>query len=243
MAKKEKNTTVIDEIELDDVKVEDVIIEDEKGEPELVVRVEYSKYNPFVLNAYNHTHQKHKSLYNTYKYLLALTLGIFLLIGLWLSTIWQLNTMEQLGIPVRELSALMGDNGFTPEQILAIFGSPATATADAVYGFGIFDFKGAGLDSGWLTALIVFGWLSIFTIFPMLLFKNGTAWSLGFLGLGTVMLIVVMVLLFMGISAQYNLIVLTRKINLILGQGENASQYLVETYFNELKEYIFGATV
>ncbi len=225
-------------VEAKSVKKEDIKVESKVEVLENTAttnNIAYSKYNPLIIK--NKFEQKNNNnIYNFFKFSIALSLGIFLLLALWMSTIWQANTISGLGIKLEALNTAGSTAIFTNEQIIEILGGADKIKQPAM---NLLDFHSINLNLAWLNSLIAFGFLSLFMLVPVLLFKNGTLLSIISITLGFLFLVIIITLFSMGISEQYQLIIFGRDANLYL---RDADQYHIDKLLVLIKDFIYGPT-
>ncbi|MGL5732885.1 MAG: hypothetical protein ACRCXE_02360 [Metamycoplasmataceae bacterium] len=153
----------------------------------------YSEWNKLVIPS---AANEKKKLFNVLKYGTALLLLVTSLIALWFAAQWQtVNVLSTMGVDVTKWSAYLADNAAGAEN--------ATLIAK-ISGYQLWDLKDAVISKGGVDALVILGIVLLFSGLPLLIFKNGTQWSLGSITLSWILLIAVIVLFSMGLASQWN---------------------------------------
>ncbi|MGL5205345.1 MAG: hypothetical protein ACRC7B_00295 [Metamycoplasmataceae bacterium] len=152
--------------------------------------IAYSEWNKLVIPSAAH---EKKKLFNILKYGTALILLVIGLISLWFAAQWQtVNVLSTLGIDISKWTNYLSSND--------TYGN--AAIIDKIVGYQLWDLKDAVISKGGVEALTIMGILLLFSGFPLLIFRNGTQWSLGSIALSWVLLIVVIALFSMGLASQ-----------------------------------------
>lgn len=159
----------------------------------------YSEWNKLIIPS---AERKNKKTFNILKYSTALLLLVIGLISLWFAAQWQSpNVLSKIGIDVNKwLNYLSSDDTLGNAALI-----------NKISQYQLWDLKGAVLSSAGVEALVAMGIILLFSGFPLLIFKNGTAWSLGSIALSWILLIIVISLFSLGLVSQSNAI----KINTI----------------------------
>ncbi|MGL6125167.1 MAG: hypothetical protein ACRC1F_01605 [Metamycoplasmataceae bacterium] len=175
--------------------MEPQVIQDENIQEQEQVIV-YSKWNKLVIPS---AEKQGKKYFNILKYGTALLLLIIGLISLWFAAQWQTpNVLARIGIDVNKWS-----NYLTSTDTLG-----NAELIKKISEFQLWDLQGSVLSQGGVEALVVMGIALLFSAFPLLIFKNGTAWSMGSIALSWVLLIIVTILFSLGLESQSNAIAL-----------------------------------
>ena len=203
--------------EIKDKKVEDISVDTKE-------KIIYSKFNKFIFKtSNNNSFSKQNNLgYNLFKLSLALILAAFILISLWMTTIWQKGTpgvllgsgnngtLVNLGVNIESMNIY--DGGLlTDAQIATMLNK------------NIFQFSGLNITAPIVDSIIAIGFVSLFMLIPILVFKNGTLLSVISLSIGFVLLIIIMTLFFLIINDQSELVQIAREGNYIAGLKGNAT--------------------
>ncbi|MGL5591036.1 MAG: hypothetical protein ACRDCH_03140 [Metamycoplasmataceae bacterium] len=152
--------------------------------------VVYSEWNKLVIPSAANTKKK---LFNILKYGTALILLVIGLISLWFAAQWQtVNVLSTLGIDITKWSNYLSTNDTLGNA----------AEISKIAGYQLWDLKDAVISKGGVEALTILGIMLLFSGFPLLIFKNGTQWSLGSIALSWVLLIAVIALFAMGLASQ-----------------------------------------
>ena len=203
--------------EIKDKKVEDILVDTKE-------KIIYSKFNKFIFKTSdNNSFSKQNNLgYNLFKFGLALILAVFILISLWMTTIWQKETpgvlldkgnngtLVGLGVNIQLMNQYSGGS-LTVEQIALMLNK------------NIFGFSGLNITAPIVDSIIAIGFVSLFMLIPILVFKNGTLLSVISLSIGFVLLIIIMTLFFLVIIDQSELVQIAREGNYIAGLQANAT--------------------
>ncbi len=202
--------------EIKDKKVEDISVDTKE-------KIIYSKFNKFIFKTSdNNSFSKQNNLgYNLFKFGLALILAVFILISLWMTTIWQKETpgalldasngtLVNLGVNIQLMNQYSGGS-LTVEQIALMLNK------------NIFGFSGLNITAPIVDSIIAIGFVSLFMLIPILVFKNGTLLSVISLSIGFVLLIIIMTLFFLVINDQSELVQIAREGNYIAGLQANAT--------------------
>ena len=154
----------------------------------------YSNWNKLIIPS---AESKNKKYFNILKYSLALFMAIFGLISLWFSAQWQTqNVLLALGIDIKKLSSYVATDDTLGNLALI----------DEISQFYLWDLKGAILTKPGVEALVAMGIIMMVSLVPLLIFKNGTVWSIGSISIGFLLLIIVIILFSLGLSSQSNAI-------------------------------------
>ena len=196
--------------EIKDKKVEDISVD-------IKEKIIYSKYNKFIFKTSdNNSFAKQNNLgYNLFKFGLALILAVFILISLWMTTIWQQKgtlggTLSGLGVSFGLMHQYLGGS-LTADQITLMLDK------------NIFEFSGLNITAPIVDSIIAIGFVSLFMLIPILVFKNGTLLSVISLSIGFVLLIIIMTLFFLIINEQSELVQIAREGNYLAGLKESIS--------------------
>ncbi|MGL5591288.1 MAG: hypothetical protein ACRDCF_00950 [Mycoplasmoidaceae bacterium] len=194
------NAKAYSEIKKDNI--ESIVEQEEK--------IIYSKYNKFIFKTPNNNSfgKQHNLIYNFSKFGLAITLTVFLLISLWMSTIWQKDTLVGLNVNIAAMNTALGGDILTKEVIAAMNAK------------NIMQFAGLTINASIIDSIMAIGIISLFTLIPILVFKNGTLLSVVSLSLGFVFLITIMSLFFYVINDQGELVAIAREGNYLASLGE-----------------------
>lgn len=167
--------------------------------------IAYSKWNKLTI----HTAElKHKTIFNILKYGLALLITIFSLISLWFSAQWQTeNVLKAIGIDISKYSNYIPSDDNT-----------LNALVNGISKYKLWNLQNSLLTESGVQALVAIGLLSLASVVPLLIFKNGTAWSIGSIVLSMVLLIIVITLFSLGLVSQSNAL----KNNVIAIDGQAA---------------------
>ena len=206
--------------EIKDKKVEDISVD-------IKEKIIYSKYNKFIFKTSdNNSFAKQNNLgYNLFKFGLALILAVFILISLWMTTIWQQKgtviyadfllekgtlggTLSGLGVSFGLMHQYLGGS-LTADQITLMLDK------------NIFEFSGLNITAPIVDSIIAIGFVSLFMLIPILVFKNGTLLSVISLSIGFVLLIIIMTLFFLIINEQSELVQIVREGNYLAGLKES----------------------
>lgn len=154
--------------------------------------ITYSEWNKLIFPS---VENKNKNIWNIFKYGTALLLTVMGLMSLWFAAQWQTpNVLGTIGIDVTKwLNYLSSTDTLGNAELI-----------NTISKFHLWDLNGAILTQSGVQALVAIGILSLVSIIPLLLFKNGTAWSLGSIVVSWVLLIIVIVLFSFGIVSQSN---------------------------------------
>ncbi|MGL5617732.1 MAG: hypothetical protein ACRCWU_01600 [Metamycoplasmataceae bacterium] len=153
----------------------------------------YSKWNKLVIPSAT---TGKKKLFNVLKYGTALLLLVISLIALWFAAQWQsVDVLSTLGIDVTKWSNYLTDNQA---------GLDNAALITKISGYQLWDLKDSIISKEAIDILVILGILLLFSGLPLLVFKNGTQWSLGSIALSWILLIAVIVLFSMGLASQAN---------------------------------------
>ena len=85
----------------------------------------------------------------------------------------------------------------------------------------IFEFSGLNITAPIVDSIIAIGFVSLFMLIPILVFKNGTLLSVISLSIGFVLLIIIMTLFFLIINEQSELVQIVREGNYLAGLKES----------------------
>ena len=208
--------------EIKDKKVEDISVD-------IKEKIIYSKYNKFIFKTSdNNSFAKQNNLgYNLFKFGLALILAVFILISLWMTTIWQ-----QKGTLITDVDGVITVKGGTLNALgiinIASMNqySGGSLTPDQINSMlikNIFEFSGLNITAPIVDSIIAIGFVSLFMLIPILVFKNGTLLSVISLSIGFVLLIIIMTLFFLIINEQSELVQIAREGNYLVGLKESIS--------------------
>ncbi len=154
----------------------------------------YSNWNKLIIPS---AESNHKKYFNILKYSLALMITVFGLISLWFSAQWQTeNVLLALGIDITNFSSYVTTDD--------TFGN--LALIEEISKFRLWDLSGSILNQSGVSALVAIGIIMMISLVPLLIFKNGTAWSIGTISCSLVLLIIVITLFSLGLSSQSNAI-------------------------------------
>ncbi|MGL5246362.1 MAG: hypothetical protein ACRC8C_02210 [Mycoplasmoidaceae bacterium] len=175
---------------------------------EPVEKIIYSKYNKFIFKTSNNNSfdKKHNSIYNFSKFGLAIVLTVFMLISLWMTTIWQKETLIGLNVNITSMNNALGNPPHLAQTVI-----------DAMLAKNIMQFAGLNINVSIIDSIMAIGIISLVMLIPILVFRNGTLFSVISLGLGFVLLIVIMSLFFYVINAQGELVTIAREGNYLAG--------------------------
>ena len=158
------------------------------------VVIVYSEWNKLIIPF---AEKKHKAKFNILKYGTALLIAIISLISLWFAAKWQTpNVLSTIGIDVTKWN-----NYLSTEDVLG-----NKELIAKIAGFHLWDLNGAVLTRDGVQVLVAFGIISLSSLIPLLIFKNGTAWSIGSIAMAWVFLVIVLTLFAMGLDSQSNAI-------------------------------------
>ncbi|MDK2819537.1 MAG: hypothetical protein KFW07_01740 [Mycoplasmataceae bacterium] len=153
--------------------------------------IAYSKWNKLVVASAEY---KSKKWFNILKYSTALLITVFGLMSLWFSALWQTsNVLGNLGIDVTKWSNYLSTDAS---------GVANAGLIKIVSEYNLWDLKNASLTEPLLQFLSVVSILGMFSILPLIIFRNGTSWSIGSLVLSWVLLILIVTLFSIGLSSQ-----------------------------------------
>lgn len=179
--------------------------------------ITYSEWNKLVVPS---AESKNKKCFNILKYSTALLITVFGLMSLWFSALWQTsNVLENLGIDISKWSNYLSTetSGLNNAELIK-----------KVSEYNLWDLKNASLTEPLLQFLSAASILGMFSILPLIIFKNGTAWSIGSLVLSWVLLIVIVTLFSIGLSSQsYAMEVGNSLVFANAGQVDNLNQAIV----------------
>lgn len=200
----------------------------ENSSVEIEEKIIYSKYNKFIFKTSNNNSfdKKESLIYNFAKFGIALLLAIFILISLWISTIWQKDTLKGLNINIEAMNAALGGSLLSADEIKLMLAK------------NILDFQGLSVNSSIIDSIMTIGIISLFTLIPILVFKNGTLLSVISLSLGFVFLIIIMSLFFYIINQQGELIAIGREGNYLSGLEDAASLTRLEEILKRIIEIV-----
>ena len=222
--KKTSNTKKTDEKDIKSVDIKKVDTKDintpsENPLDEKNTTINYSKYNSFIFKTSNNNsfNKKQNNIYNTLKFGLALLLVVFILISLWMSTIWQKDTLTGLGVNLGGMDIDGILNVLMPSPPPLEWKDPIPTILKYMMAKNIIDFTGLSVNIHMINSLIAIGFISLVIMVPVLVFKNGTLYSTIFLSLGLLFLITLMSLFFFIISEQSELVSLSREGNYLAG--------------------------
>ncbi|MGL4357809.1 MAG: hypothetical protein ACRCSY_03825 [Cetobacterium sp.] len=103
--------------------------------------------------------------------------------------------------------------------------SPLTQQViDAMNAKNIMQFTGLSINSLLIDSIMAIGIISLVTLVPILVFKNGTLLSAISLALGFVLLIIIMSLFFFVINEQGELVTIAREGNYLAGLSSRSDQ-------------------
>ncbi len=178
--------------------------------------IEYKKYNPFIFGDKLKTKHKFHLWYNIIKFSIILITIIFGLLALWFSTQWEKGFISGAGYSfinedmmnsIFNLDLSYIHSGQTDNNIEVFH--PASATATAISEYSLSDFnignKIYGNNLSLQSVLIAFSFIGIIMTIPSMVFKNGTAWSLGCIGLSFISMVIVILIFAFGLSDQMKL--------------------------------------
>ncbi|MGL4616797.1 MAG: hypothetical protein ACRCUM_01030 [Mycoplasmoidaceae bacterium] len=206
-----KNNNQIDSNKTDNLfstkeeEIKEVFIE---NNTETEAKITYSKYNKFLFKTRNNNSfdKNHNLIYNFSKFGLAIVLTVFLLISLWMATIWQKETLAGLNVNINAMNNALG-------------GSLDKTTIDAMLAKNIMQFAELNINSAIIDSILAIGIISLFVLIPILVFKNGTLLSVVSLSLGFILLITIMSLFFYVINEQGELVAIAREGNFLASLG------------------------
>ncbi|MGL5733095.1 MAG: hypothetical protein ACRCXE_03425, partial [Metamycoplasmataceae bacterium] len=162
--------------------------------------ITYSEWNKLVIPS---AANEKKKLFNVLKYGTALLLLVTSLIALWFAAQWQtVNVLSTLGIDVSKWTAYLTDNqsGTDNLDLIRRIAGYIDSNGVVIYkGYQLWDLKDAVISKGGVDALVILGIFLLFSGLPLLIFKNGTQWSLGSIALSWILLLAVIVLFSMGL--------------------------------------------
>ncbi len=154
----------------------------------------YSEWNKLVIPS---AEKKLKNPFNILKYGTALLIAIISLISLWFAAKWQTsNMLSTIGIDVTKWNDYLSTEDILGNKELIA----------SISKFHLWDLKGAVLNKDGVQSLVAIGILSLISLVPLLIFKNGTAWSIGSITFSWVLLITVIALFALGLASQSNAI-------------------------------------
>ncbi|MBD5423070.1 MAG: hypothetical protein HDR43_01070 [Mycoplasma sp.] len=162
-------------------------------ETENKIEIQYSKYNPFIFKKDWSKNKKFNIWYNVFKFSIVILMAIFGIMSLWYVAQWETNTLKNLGIDLSKY----GDIGqIISEENLMKLNS-----------LGLADFDSTKiLNSSLISLLLAFSLVGIIFVIPTLIFKNGTAYSLGSMTITIICLVISMTILFIGLIEQKDII-------------------------------------
>ena len=156
--------------------------------------IEYKKYNPFIFGNKLKTNHKFHLWYNIIKFSIILITIVFGLLALWFSTKWEETTDE----------GFISTFGYTflNEKFFTSLGATSSEVANnyvnTVLKFKPLDFNVSNsiyfLNDALPQLLIAFSFIGIVMSIPTMVFKNGTAWSLGALILLIISMVIIVVI-------------------------------------------------
>ncbi|MGL5357730.1 MAG: hypothetical protein ACRC9U_01565 [Metamycoplasmataceae bacterium] len=188
----------------------------------------YSKYNPLLIKKTEENKKTHFTL-STIRFSTAIVLLVMLLLALYFTNIWSINTLSNLGIEQKTIIDIANNVG-----VNLVF----NGTTPVVSLLTLSEFASSSFNDGMLNSLIVFGFASIFLLIPMILFKNGTALSISFILLGFIFIIIIVVLFSIGVSSQMNIISPFKKLQTLQAGSPEYTKYATELFNNLMKGII-----
>ncbi|MGL5438439.1 MAG: hypothetical protein ACRDA7_01750 [Metamycoplasmataceae bacterium] len=188
----------------------------------------YSKYNPLLIKKTEENKKTHFTL-STIRFSTAIVLLVMLLLALYFTNIWSINTLSNLGIEQKTIIDIANNVG-----VNLVF----NGTTPVVSLLTLSEFASSSFNDGMLNSLIVFGFASIFLLIPIILFKNGTALSISFILLGFIFIIIIVVLFSIGVSSQMNIISPFKKLQTLQAGSPEYTKYATELFNNLMKGII-----
>ncbi|MGL4183673.1 MAG: hypothetical protein ACRCRP_00880 [Metamycoplasmataceae bacterium] len=185
----------------------------------------YSKYNPLLIKKSNENKKVHFSL-SIVRFSTAIVLLISLLLSLYFTNIWSTNTLSNLGVEQKAIIDIANNIG-----VSLVF----NGTTPVVSLLSLTEFSSSIFNDAMLNLLIVFGFTSIFLLIPILIFKNGTAWSISFVVLGFIFIIIILTLFSIGVSSQMNIISPFKKLQTLSVGSSEYTKYATELFNNIMK--------
>lgn len=151
----------------------------------------YSKWNKLVISK---AETSAKKWLNILKYGLALLIMIFGLIALWFSAQWQTpNVLKALGIDISKYSNYVSTDAA---------GKEINDLITNISKYQLWDLKGSLLTEAGVQAMVAMGLISLASVIPLLIFRNGTAWSIGSIAVSLTLFIIVISLFSLGLASQ-----------------------------------------
>ncbi len=158
------------------------------------VAITYSEWNKLVIPS---AETNSKKLFNVLKYGLALLLAIISLISLWFAANWQTaNVLSTIGIDINKWNNYLSTNDTLGNKELIA----------AISEFRLWDLKGAVINADGVQGMVAIGIMALASLVPLLIFKNGTVWSIGSITMSSVLLIIIIALFSLGLESQSNAI-------------------------------------
>ena len=160
--------------------------------------IEYKKQNPFIFGGQSSNPKFHK-WYNFVKFGVVILAFIFSLLALWYATQWKAVTsvsLDEDGTEIKTINGALVNLAFNKEEF-----SSASGFAEAMQ-LSLGEWKSSIITNGMIEGLIAMSIVGLVFIIPTLVFKNGTAFSLGSLSILSISLIIVIVFYFIGVADQ-----------------------------------------
>lgn len=185
-----------------------------------VKKIKYLKINPFILGKLQN-YRNFKLFYNIYKYGLCIVTAVFVLTSLLFVSRWQSNAFTNLGLAQITYNNLKANLGTTAFNAL-----------------GVNSWNNVGISSKTFSVLIVFSFINIFLLLYTLVFKNGTLFSISFMLVLTIFLLVVIIIFFLAYTDP----TLTKAIKMYKDFNTNLSIKLQKVHQN-MQKSVFDTLV
>lgn len=162
-------------------------------------KIIFSKFNPLIIKSFDKK-TRANFWYSVIKFLSAIIIGVWTLLSLYFANLWGANSLSNLGIDFG-LTVVNGSDGLATAANIPSLGISIDPNSSIVVG-GLSQFSNSSFSEGLRTTLLALGFLTIILIIITLVFKNGTAYSIGFLAISWILFIITFAISILGIQQQ-----------------------------------------